>query len=276
MTGNQVKRLAAALSIVTMGAVLLSATAMADVKVRCNPNPVKITIKSSLAGEKPALKQEFWGNDPFCAGIVRLNAAGDRIYAHGCCSGGVATSDVYCVGNAEAGGVGDNVTAASDSNVVQDSIRIVINRSTPQQVKLTPTGFLKNLRHYGVEDLTSAITVAVYPDTVAANGYPNSTPIATGTVSFTNGNTPTFSGFFASSDWSAVTPITGGFQLTPVGNQETVSVPDANTAVVLVVTDPTSGAVAPASTPFSLALLALLLLGGAAWIMLARRRETTA
>jgi len=268
------------LTLAAVVSVLVASAVSADVKIRRAPGngAVKMDLTYQFGNPPGAVitPGPFRGLDPpgFTRGFAATNGI-DVLWAYGECIGGVEFTSIRTVGDVIAGGAKGNETATVDSSVIDDELRVAIDRGTPGQIGLTPTG---NLRHLGAyyAPMTSIANVAVYNDSTNADAGTN--VVAQGTITWSSAGTPTFSGFWSAADFNQMTKAFknghGGFEVTPRGNVETVVVANAATAVVVVKLDPTDRKTqVPASGPVALALVAMGLLGGATWFMLRRRTQ---
>jgi hypothetical protein len=168
--------------------------------------------------------------------------------------------------------------AAATPDTLHDSLMVSVNRSTPGQVTISISGFAQHLNPATALTVeVSRLRVNVYADTTSAkNGFGE---ISYGEMKFSGSATRAFSGFFNPGDFTVPTTIGDGndYQVATVPSlQKVVSVPNANTACVEAMVNPDAVGPEPASTPFTLALLATLLLGGATGFLVVRRRSSLA
>jgi hypothetical protein len=172
---------------------------------------------------------------------------------------------------------GKNMTAASP-DTVHDSLSVSVDRSVPGQVTISINGAAQHLNPAAdPQPVRSKLRVVVYPDSNSAKAQ---TPvIAQGEMNFTGSAGTSFSGFFNAGDFTGPTVIGDGndFQVATNGTVvKVIPVPNAATACVEAVADPNANAGVPATTPPTLALLAVILLAGGTWFLVRNRRRQLA
>ena len=169
------------------------------------------------------------------------------------------------------GGQGDAVATPADT--LTDSLAVTVtNRNT---VANTITISINGLaRHVNPGAGNSRLKVVVYADSTSAKNETGG-GVATGQMTFIGSAKKEVSGFFNAGDFTEPTQIGNAFQISTIGTlSKIISVPNATTATLSVEVDPdaSTATLAPASTPLALLLLASVLLGGAMWFLVSRRR----
>jgi hypothetical protein len=207
-------------------------------------------------------------------GVVVLGTAANGVRFWG---SHPAVGSVFAVAWAwGAAAAGKNTAASPDT--IQDSLQVSVNRSVPGQVTISISGVARHLNPAAdPQPITSSLRVSVYPDSESAKE--ESGHLARGEMRFTGSASTTFSGFFTAGDFTgpSVTGDGNDFQVATNGTiVKVVAVPNAALACVDARVDPNANAPVPASSPPTLALLAVALLGGGVWFMSRRRRPELA
>jgi hypothetical protein len=201
----------------------------------------------------------------------------------GCTVGGI-TSSCITKGNIKAGGGFQLEAVSPDSTFGRDSMTIAITRPSGAGT-LTLNNFRGELRNnpgaLTKGPVSTRVIVAVYPDTATSKLDVNRTGVGAlffGEVHLVLGGNGYFirqSGGFSGGDFVLTSNPDGSGVVTPsVSLSKPVSVTNGTNAAVVMITDDASadhGATLPATTPILLGLLAVLMLGGALWVLRSQR-----
>jgi len=167
-------------------------------------------------------------------------------------------------------------TYATTPDSIQDDLRVSKAVTGANQITITITGFARHInaeQGATIDRSLSRLRVAVYPDTASATAQ--TSLITSGEMTFYGNSTKQLSsGIFSSGDFTLSTVGDGNdFQLTYTGAPKVVNgITNPAAAVVTAELGPTflGSRSVPASNPWLLSLLSVLLLGGASWLLVKR------